>query len=239
MSFLQFLNQVEWPFWLGFFLGFLNPATTAFSQSLFWALSVLSCFSFSFPFLLSLCHVSPWTFGFSCSFSPAVWLPVDFEVGSRVEGVSAPCNGDVGEWLLRLSSLRGLKKTKGKDRINEAGCESFHACLQGLCSSSSSWVFEHPGRARAAHLKVRGTLKQLRWYFCFGLIETFHLQLFCHQCWIFVFSCQLLALVTTFWHYHSQLVWMVYCKGFLGCWFSQEWLSSVGQVQYTSAFILY
>lgn len=39
------------------------------------------------------------------------------------------------------------------------------------------------------------------------------LQLFYPQCWISVSSCQLLALLTVVWHYHSQLVWIAFCKG--------------------------
>lgn len=64
-----------------------------------------------------------------------------------------------GEWPLRISSLTGLVKTRGKDRINEAGYESSVACFQELCSSSSNWVFAHPGRVRGVHLKVQGALK--------------------------------------------------------------------------------
>lgn len=39
------------------------------------------------------------------------------------------------------------------------------------------------------------------------------LRLFYPQCWISVSSCQLLALLTVVWHYHSQLVWIAFCKG--------------------------
>lgn len=66
------------------------------------------------------------------------------------------------DWPLRISSLTGLVKTRGKDRINEAGCENCVACFQDLCCCSSEWVFEHPDRVRGMHLKVQRVLKQLK-----------------------------------------------------------------------------
>lgn len=66
------------------------------------------------------------------------------------------------DWPLRISSLTGLVKTRGKDRISEAGCENCVACFQDLCCCSSEWVFEHPDRVRGMHLKVQRVLKQLK-----------------------------------------------------------------------------
>ena len=64
-----------------------------------------------------------------------------------MEGVSVLCDGLCGgvgsDPEDQLS--KWAWEEKGKDSINEAGCESHVACFQELCSSCSNWVFEHPG----------------------------------------------------------------------------------------------
>lgn len=61
-----------------------------------------------------------------------------------MERVSAPCEGlcgSEGSAPLRISSLTGLVKTRGKYGINEAGCKNRVVLLQFR-------VLKHRGRAR-------------------------------------------------------------------------------------------
>lgn len=160
MSFLQYLNQAEWSFCLSFVWGF-RILLLLLLVSLFWLCQCSPLFLFCFPFLLSLCRVSPWNFGFSCSFSPSA-VPADFELGGRVEGARGPCSGavqggDAGWWWGSDPWSSALQEALGRQRrkrINQESCQSFLACFRGLCPSSSNWVFEHPGRASVAHLNA-------------------------------------------------------------------------------------
>lgn len=170
MSVLKYLDRVEWPFCLGF----PNPATTAFNRSLFRALSVLSIFFFPSPLP---------AFSLSC-FSPNFWFQLQFQSfccltpcriwsGRQSGGHKHTLQWGLWQWGMwgccwggnpwGSAPCEGLWRQR-KDGINEAGCEGFLACFQGLCSSSSSSIWSSR-QSKSGTFECSGGIETIRMIF--------------------------------------------------------------------------